>query len=146
MPFFVWAEVSVWQTVKVPSDVRTFRDLETFVGTAGAKAGLTQAFPFVVTGKPELIDFHIVDAKPDTPSGMADHEKIQIRFEVHRQEATFVGFWSAQHQGIFVPMGTKIHVHFQTTDNKASGHVQALDLGQGGMTLSLPQDDGGSGR
>jgi hypothetical protein len=71
----------------VPSDVRTFRDLDTFVGDAGAKAGLTQAFPFVVTGKPELIDFHIVDAKPDTPSG-----KIQIPFEVHRQEATFVGF------------------------------------------------------
>jgi acetolactate decarboxylase len=146
VPFFAWAEVSVWQTVKVPSDVRTFRDLDTFVGDAGAKAGLTHAFPFVVTGKPELIDFHIVDAKPDTPSGMADHEKIQIPFEVHRQEATFVGFWSAQHQGIFVPMGTKIHVHFQTTDNKASGHVQALDLGQGGMTLSLPQGDGGSGR
>ena len=64
VPFFVWAEVSVWQTVKVPSDVRTFRDLDTFVGDAGAKAGLTQAFPFVVTGKPELIDSHIVDAKP----------------------------------------------------------------------------------
>jgi hypothetical protein len=50
VPFFVWAEVPVWQTVKVSSDVRTFRDLETFVGDAGAKAGLTQAFPFVVTG------------------------------------------------------------------------------------------------
>jgi alpha-acetolactate decarboxylase len=93
----------------------------------------------VVTGKPELIDFHIVDAKPDTPSGMADHEKIQIPFEMHQQVATFVGFWSGQHQGIFVPMGAKIHVHFQTTDNKVSGHVQGLDLGHGGMTLSLPQ-------
>src|SRR6202022_2453107 len=28
----------------------------------------------------------LVDAKPDTPSGMADHEKIQIPFEVHPQE------------------------------------------------------------
>jgi acetolactate decarboxylase len=139
VPFFVWAEVSVWQSVKVPSDVRTFRDLEAFVGNAGAKAGPTQAFPFVVTGRPELVDFHIVDAKPDTPAGMADHEKIQIPFEVRRQEAIFVGFWSGQHQGIFVPMGAKIHVHFQTTDNKVSGHVQGLDLGQGGMTLSLPQ-------
>jgi alpha-acetolactate decarboxylase len=138
VPFFVWAEVAVWQTVNVPSDVRTFRDLDTFVGDAGAKAGLTHAFPFVVTDKPELIDFHIVDAKSDTPSGMAYHEKIQVPFEVHRQEATLIGFWSAQHQGIFVPMGTKIHVHFQTTDNKASGHVQGLDLGKSGMTLSLP--------
>jgi len=139
VPFFVWAEVSVWQAVAVPSDVRTFKDLDTFVGNAGAKAGLTQAFPFVVTGKPELIDFHIVDAKPDTPPGMAGHEKIQIQFEVRRQEVMLVGFWSTQHQGIFTPMGANMHVHFQTADNRMSGHVQGLDLGQGGMTLSLPK-------
>jgi alpha-acetolactate decarboxylase len=139
VPFFVWAEVPVWQTVAVPSDVRTFKDLETFVGNAGAKAGLTQAFPFAMTCRPDLIDFHIVDAKPDTPPGMADHAKIQIQFDLRRQEATLVGFWSSQHQGIFTPMGTNIHVHFQTTDNKLSGHVQSLDMAAGGMTLSLPK-------
>jgi hypothetical protein len=84
--------------------------LETFVGNAGAKAGLTQAFPFVVTGRPELIDFHIVDAKPDTPCGMVEHAKIQIHFDLRRQEATLVGFWSSQHQGIFTPMGTNMHL------------------------------------
>jgi acetolactate decarboxylase len=138
-PFFVWAEVAAWQTEVVPSSVRTVKDLETFVGNVGAKVGLTQAFPFVVTGMPELIDFHIVDAKPDTPPGMADHAKIQIQFDLRRQEATLVGFWSSQHQGVFTPMGANMHVHFQTTDNKVSGHVQGLDLGQGGMTLSLPK-------
>jgi acetolactate decarboxylase len=139
MPFFVWAEVSVWQTVAVPSDVRSFKDLETFVGSAGAKAGLTEAFPFVVTGRPELIDFHIVDARPDTSPGMAEHAKIQIQFAVRRQEATLVGFWSSQHQGIFTPMGTNMHVHFQTTDNKLSGHVQGLDMAPSGTALGLPK-------
>jgi acetolactate decarboxylase len=139
VPFFVWAEVPVWQTAELPSDVRTFKQLEAFVGNAGEKVGLTQAFPFVLTGRPELIDFHIVDAKPDTPPGMADHAKIQIQFDVRRQDATLVGFWSSQHQGIFTPMGANMHVHFQSTDNKVSGHVQGLDLGPGGMTLSLPK-------
>jgi acetolactate decarboxylase len=139
VPFFVWATVSAWQTAAVPSDVRTYADLEAFAGDAGKKAGLNQAFPFVVIGRPELIDFHIVDAKPDTPPGMASHAKIQIPFTVHRQEATLVGFWSNQHQGIFTPMGSSMHVHFQTTDNKVSGHVQGLDIGQSGMTLSLPK-------
>jgi acetolactate decarboxylase len=139
VPFFVWAEVSDWQTVTVPSEVRTFKDLETFIGSAGAKAGLVQAFPFVVTGKPDLIDFHIVDAKPDTPPGMADHAKIQIQFDLRRQDVTLVGFWSSRHQGIFTPMGANMHVHFQTADNKVSGHVQGLDLAPGGMTLSLPK-------
>jgi acetolactate decarboxylase len=139
VPFFVWAEVPVWQTAAVPSDVRTFKDLETFVGNAGAKVGLTQAFPFVIAGRPDLIDFHIVDAKTDTPPGMADHAKIQIQFDLRRQEATLVGFWSSRHQGIFTPMGTNIHVHFQTTDNKLSGHVQGLDMAPSGMTLGLPK-------
>jgi acetolactate decarboxylase len=58
---------------------------------------------------------------------------------VRRQEVMLVGFWSTQHQGIFTPMGANMHVHFQTADNRMSGHVQGLDLGQGGMTLSLPK-------
>ena len=113
VPFFVWAEVSVWQTQELP-ELRTYAELEKLVGEAGAKAGLTQAFPFVMTGRPKLIDFHIVNATPDTKA----HKKIQIPFELHSQDATFVGFWSSQHQGIFTPMGTNMHVHFQTLDNK----------------------------
>jgi acetolactate decarboxylase len=139
VPFFVWAEVSDWKSAALPSSLRSYADLEMLVGNAGKEAGLAQAFPFILSGRSALIDFHIVDAKPDTPPGMAAHQKIQIPFEVHRQEVTLVGFWSNQHQGIFTPMGTNIHIHFQTTDNKMSGHVQGLDLGQDGMTLSLPK-------
>jgi acetolactate decarboxylase len=139
VPFFVWAEVPVWQDVAVPAQVRSEADLEAFVADAGKAAGLTQAFPFVVRGRPALIDFHVVDAKPATPPGMADHRKIQIPFVLHGRQATLVGFWSDRHQGIFTPMGTNIHIHFQTAENDTSGHVQGLDLGQGGMTLSLPK-------
>jgi len=140
VPFFVWAEVSTWQTQELPDDVRTYAELERFVGEAGSRAGLTQAFPFMVTGRPELIDFHIVSATPDTPPGLEGHQKIQIPFELHGQEVTFVGFWSSRHQGVFTPMGTNMHVHFQSLDNKVSGHVQGLKLAQG-MKLGLPKGD-----
>jgi acetolactate decarboxylase len=139
VPFFVWAHVPVWTDVAVPSQVRTYADLEQFVAKAGKDSGLLQAFPFVVKGRGALIDFHLVNAKPDTPPGLAAHLKIQIPFELQGPEAMFVGFWSDQHQGIFTPMGTDMHVHFQTADNAASGHVQGLDLGQSGMTLYLPK-------
>ena len=85
-----------------------------------------------------MIDFHIVNATPDTPPGMVGHQKIQIPFELHGQDVTFVGFWSNQHQGVFTPMGTNMHAHFQTLDNKISGHVQGLKLAQG-MRLGLPK-------
>jgi acetolactate decarboxylase len=138
VPFFVWAEVSTWQTQELPVDVRSYAELEKFVGEAGARAGLTQAFPFVMTGPAELIDFHIVNATPDTPPGMEAHKKIQIPFELHGQDVMFVGFWSGQHQGVFTPMGTNMHAHFQTLDNKVSGHVQGLKLAHG-LTLALPK-------
>lgn len=138
MPFFVRAEVSTWQTQELPDEVRTYTELEKFVGEAGVRAGLTQAFPFVMTGRPELTAFHIVNATPDTPPGMEAHQKIQIPFELHGQDATFVGFWSNQHQGVFTPMGTNMHAHFQMLDNKVSGHVQGLKLAHG-LTLGLPK-------
>jgi len=138
VPFFVWAEVSAWQSQTLPDDVRTYPDLERFVGEVGAKTGLIHAFPFVMTGRPDLIDFHIVNATRDTVPGMEAHKKIQIPFELHNQDVMFVGFWSSQHQGIFTPMGTNMHVHFQTLDNTISGHVQGLELAQG-VTLGLPK-------
>src|SRR5262249_54842786 len=79
----------------------------------------------------ELIDFHIVNATPDTPPGIEAHQKIQIPFELHGQDVKVVGFWSSQHQGVFTPMGTNMHAHFQTPDNKVSGHVQGLKIAQG---------------
>lgn len=88
----VWAEVPFWQTTPVPPDIRTRSELEMFDGDAGKKAALTQAFPFVVTGRPKQIDFHVVDANPATLSGMAAHQAIQISFEAHQSDATLVGF------------------------------------------------------
>jgi acetolactate decarboxylase len=139
VPFFVWADVPEWQELTIPSAVRSCADLETFLGEAGQVARLSQAFPFLLRGCPALVDFHVVDAKPDTPFGMAAHQLIQIPFELRDRNSTLVGFWSNQHQGIFTPMGVTIHVHFQTDENDASGHVQGLDLAGGGMTLSLPK-------
>jgi len=135
----VWAEVPSWQTTPVPPDIRTYSEFEIFVGDAGKKAALSQAFPFVVTGRPKQIDFHVIDAKPNTLPGMAAHQAIQIPFEAHQSGATLVGFWSSQHEGIFTPKGSKMHVHFQSKNHNASGHVQGVDLMQSEMTLRLPK-------
>jgi hypothetical protein len=67
----VSAEVPSWQTMPGPPDIRTYSELEIFVGNAGKKAALSQAFPFVVTGKPKQVDFHVVDNKPGALPGVA---------------------------------------------------------------------------
>ena len=139
VPFFIWTEVPTWQTFEIPATVVTFSELEKFVGEAAIKVSLGgKAFPFMVTGQPKVIHYHVVDAKPDTPPGMDAHKAIQIPFELQQTQATLIGFWSTQHQGVFTPMGSNMHVHFQA-NNSASGHVQDVELAQHGMVLHLPK-------
>ncbi len=139
VPFFVWAEVPVWQTVPIAPEVRSFADLEAFVPHAAAAAGLDphKPLPFLIRGREDFIEFHVLNRIGDAPHRMAMHRKIQIVFELVQAEATMVGFHSAAHRGVFTPMDSAIHIHFQTADNSKSGHVQRLELGKD-LLLDLP--------
>jgi acetolactate decarboxylase len=139
VPFFVWAQVPKWQTMPIPPEVRSFADLEAFVPRAAATAGLDpqKPLPFVIRGREEFIEFHVLNRIGDPPHSMAAHRKIQITFELARAEAILVGFHSAAHRGIFSPMDTPLHIHFLTADNSKSGHVQKLELGKD-LLLNLP--------
>ena len=138
-PFFVWAEVPRWVERPIPAELRSYEDLERFVPLAAAAAGLDadQPLPFLVTGREDLIEFHILNRIGDAPHNMEMHKPIQIKFELARTEAMIVGFHSARHRGIFTPGDSNIHIHFQTPDNAKSGHIQKLRLGDG-ATLKLP--------
>jgi acetolactate decarboxylase len=136
--FFVWAEVPAWDTTPVPSDVTNLRQLERFVGEAGKRNGLTQAFPFLISGAAESVGFHVGNGKPDSPAGMESVMASAVSSTLRKQPGTYVGFWSNQHHGIFTHMDQDIHVHLQTPDNTISGHVDTLELG-GQMQLALPK-------
>ena len=139
VPFFVWAEVPLWQQVPIPADVRSFEELESFVPKTAAAAGLDadKPLPFLVGGRQQLIEFHIVNRVGDGPHNMEMHKKIQVTFDLEKAETTIVGFHSTKHRGIFTPGDSNIHIHFQTLNNTKSGHIQKLQLGDG-ATLSLP--------
>jgi acetolactate decarboxylase len=139
VPFFVWAEVPRWRRVPIPADIRSFIELEHFVPKAAAEAGLDAELPlpFLVGGHEDLIEFHIVNRIGDGPHNMELHKTIQIPFALEKVEATIVGFHSTKHRGIFTPGDSNIHIHFQTPDNRQSGHIQKLEFGRGAI-LSLP--------
>jgi acetolactate decarboxylase len=139
-PFLVWAEVTAWRDLPIPTDVRSFTDLEAFVPRAAESAGFDpqKPIPFMVRGRQQLIEFHVLNRIGDPPHDMQQHKKIQVTFERENVDATIVGFHSTRHRGIFTPMDSAIHIHFQTPDNRASGHIQKLQLGSG-LMLSLPR-------
>jgi acetolactate decarboxylase len=138
-PFFVWAEVPRWTETPIPAEIRSFEDLERFVPQAAEAAGLDaeKPLPFLVAGREDLIEFHILNRIGDPPHNMEEHKKIQIVFELAQAEATIVGFHSTRHRGIFTPGDSNIHIHFQNPDNSKSGHIQKLEIGSA-ATLRLP--------
>jgi len=123
----------------IPERVRSFEDLERFVPQAAEAAGLDleKPLPFLLTGREDLIEYHILNRIGDPPHNIEAHKKIQIVFELTRAEATIVGFHSTRHRGIFTPGDSNIHIHFQTADNDKSGHIQKVEIGSGAK-LSLP--------
>lgn len=139
VPFFVWASIPQWRRVPIPAEIRSYADLERFVPEAAAAIGIdaAQPLPFLVGGSEELIEFHVLNRIGDPPHNMEAHKKIQVTFELEKAEAVIVGFHSTRHRGVFTPGDSNIHIHFQTPDNKQSGHIQKLQLGANAV-LSLP--------
>jgi acetolactate decarboxylase len=138
-PFLVWAEVPAWRTVPIPPEVHSFADLEALVPRTAAAIGHDQRpLPFLIHGREDLIEFHILNRIGDEPYRPDQIKKIQTPFELLRAEAIVVGFYSSSHRGVFTAMDSAIHIHFQTPDNSSSGHIQMLEIGPGAM-LSLPQ-------
>ena len=139
VPFFVWAEVPRWIEVPIPAGIGSFEDLEQFVPRAAEAAGLNaeKPLPFLVSGRQELIGFHILNRIGDAPHDTEMHEKIKVKFELVKTEATIVGFHSTRHRGVFTPGDSNIHIHFQTPSNSQSGHIEKIKIG-GGARLCLP--------
>jgi len=139
VPFFVWSKVPVWRPVPVSGEVRTFEDLERFIPQIGAGVGLDpdKPLPFLLSGRADLIEFHILHRTGEGSYSFDMLKQIQIPFVGLREEAVVIGFYSTKHRGIFTPADSNIHLHFQTPDNTSSGHVTNLQLGLD-VTLSLP--------
>lgn len=63
--------------------------------------------------------------------------RICATFELERAKVILVGFHSCQNHGVFTPAGSNIHGHFQTADDRKSGHVQKLQIGTNAV-LTFP--------
>src|SRR5438874_9402803 len=138
-PFFIWADVPAWQSVAIPSHIRSYSDLEKFVPEAANMAGLDSRtpLPFLLRGRARSIEFHVLNRVGDERHDLKKHREIQAVFGLEGVETTMVGFCSPGHRGIFTPMDSTIHIHFQSVGNGISGHIQKLKLAEDTM-LWLP--------
>ncbi len=150
--FAVWTCQTKWRSEAVPDNVKGYLDLQDFVKTRAAAAGIDimKPFPFRLVGSPTEVKWHV---NVDLTGGKAiDSElftKSKANYVARNQPMEIVGFYSEQHPGIFISafapaipkesgLKNAIHIHMLTQDGKAAGHIDNIALAPG-MTLLLPK-------
>lgn len=150
--FAAWTKNTQWRDEPVPADVKTYLDLQPFVKARAAAAGIdvAQPFPFLLTGTPAELKWHInVDLTEGKPVTRELFAKSKAGYVMTNQPVNIVGFHSEKHPGVFISAyapGIKekdeknsIHIHLVTLDGKSAGHIDDLSFA-GGMTLRLPKN------
>lgn len=103
--FLVWSEQTKWKDVAIPNAVKGYADLQRFVKDKAQAAGIdtTKPFPFLVSGTPAEIKWHInvdrTDGKPITTTLFLRSKK---NFILKDEPVDIVGFYSEHHAGIFL--------------------------------------------
>lgn len=149
--FAAWTKNVQWSDEPIPATVQTYLDLQRFVKARAAAAGIDTnlPFPFLMTGKPAELKWHInVDLSDGKPITREIFAKSKANYVMKNEQVDIVGFYSEKHPGAFISAyapGIKekdvkntIHIHLVTKDGKSAGHIDDLNFG-GGMTLRLPR-------
>ena len=151
--FLVWTEQANWIDVPLPAMVKGYVDLQKFVKEQAQKAGVdvTKPFPFLMTGTPVEIKWHInVDRTEGKPITKELFVKSKAPFVTKNEPVDIIGFYSDHHVGVFLAeyapaikegsgMKNAIHIHLVSRTSKASGHIDDITFGDG-MVLRLPKN------
>jgi acetolactate decarboxylase len=140
--FLVQARVPRWSWVRIPERLPAWPDLAPVLRDAVSVAGIDAdaPVPFGITGRAVTGTLHVLDKRDGQPHTPARHEQAKIRFPLADEPVDIVGFSSARHQGIFVPMDSTLHAHVVARDGRMAGHLDALHLAPG-WRLALPAAD-----
>jgi acetolactate decarboxylase len=150
--FAAWTKNIQWRDEPVPADVKTYLELQRFVKARAAAAGIDTSlpFPFLMTGKPSELKWHInVDLSEGKAITREIFAKSKANYVMKNEQVDIVGFYSEKHPGVFISayapaikekdVKNTIHIHLLTKDGKSAGHIDDLTF-SGGMTLRLPKN------
>lgn len=138
-PFLAYAGVPRWREIAIPIDVKTFVELENYLGTLASQYGFAedQAFPFRLRATPAHLSFLIMN-RPQAPTDGKPLRSYRTTWELTDEPAEFIGFYSTRHKGVFLSEDERVHMHFITNDRAKAGHVESFELKPGGR-LFLPR-------
>jgi acetolactate decarboxylase len=135
-PFFVYTNVTEWNEVELPLNVKTTQDLEKFIGDK--TTNYKRPFAFKLIGQVLNATIHIQNLPKGTKVSSPDEaHQGQTNYELNNEESKIVGFFSTEHKGVFTHHNSFLHMHLITKDERKMGHLDKLKIGK--MILYLPE-------
>ena len=135
-PFFVYANVTEWNKIDLPSNIKSIPELEQFMDEKTSE--YKRPFAFKLKGEVLKAIIHIQNlpkgAKVSSPK---EAHQGQVDYELNNEEAEIVGFFSTEHQGVFTHHDSFVHMHLITKDESKMGHLDEAEFGR--MKLFLPK-------
>lgn len=134
-PFLVYGNVTEWNTIKLPSDIKKIKDLEIFINEHTTQS--KRPFAFKLTGEVTKASIHIQNLPVGTKvSSPQEAHQGQTNYQLENERVEIVGFFSTEHKGIFTHHDSFLHMHLITEDETKMGHLDALEIGD--MKLYIP--------
>ena len=136
-PFFVYTHQRTWNEYTVPVTVRTLKQFVDYLDQL--TIGDPRPFVFRLAGPVEQAKIHIQNL-PDgvVPESPEEAHRGQREYTLRDREVDILGFFSTEHQGVFTPLDSYVHLHLITRERDAMGHLDGVMFGEG-MKLFLPE-------
>ena len=137
----VYAQVSNWTDIEIPSGTSTKMELEQFIQKTAVENGISteKPFPFLIEGTVGSLSWHVINwPEGDMEHTHQKHKNSGLNGTVKDRKVTILGFFSLYHKAVFTHHSTNVHMHFKTEDGLLAGHLDDLQLGDD-MILKLPK-------
>lgn len=137
-PFFVYGNVTEWNEIELPFDVKIIQELEKFIN--GRTTDFKRPFTFKLIGQVSSATIHVQNLPKGTKVSSPDeaHQE-QIKYNIENEDAEIIGFFSTDHKGVFTHHDSFLHMHLITKDETKMGHLDELEIGK--MKLYLPRNN-----
>lgn len=136
-PFFVYSQVTEWDSLSLPSEIQNIQQLEQFLDSLSQNKN--RPFAFRLEGMVQEAVFHIQNLPKGTKvSSPKEAHQGQVTYSIDQEKVFITGFFSTEHQGVFTHHDSYLHMHLLTADEKKMGHLDEAQWGK--MQLYLPKE------
>jgi acetolactate decarboxylase len=136
-PFFVYANVTDWEVIELPSTIKDLKELETFIDTQTKKS--KRPFAFKLMGSVSKALIHVQNLPEGSKVSSPEEAHLgQTNYLLKDKNVEIVGFFSTEHKGIFTHHDSFLHMHLISSDEKEMGHLDELEIES--MKLYLPKN------